>query len=688
MSVLKRSFVVLFFIMLKLNAIGANPIPKSIDLLEEGKSQRRDLSIIGSRIVINPYHFDVPAQEITPADYSNKPTLPLNVGYMSTKNAFTGDRFGREVKELLLFMEKTPSGNKEASSYKTMWSPHALFFSGSYENDLQINGKDFFYDGNTLIRTISFNKKADFVIAGQIPGKLSVQKGSIIIEHPNFNYSIQINKKFGKINYYRNEEDLKLRSNPLATQEGATYWAVDINKEKDITMSISFALKNVDFNTLISNASIPLKGNNVSKAFNSTEEEWNKYLANLPHPKDFKIHTIDNKGVTAEEIRSTYYKAWIFLAQSVLVPDPEYYPFYQIVAGKPSLWDHAHANAPFSAAWESFVAMQLYGYIDPEVAWSSLKGMLSLVDDTGLLGGESLPSKKAETAWVLYQLSDDKSSLQEVYPALTRYLDWRISQPRWIYKDLTPENEKDAEFVVEALTDIKYMSGIATALGLKEDAANWKKKYNELYKNYLNWFWKTPQTLPVQHINQFKDRETHEIQITTGLFVEELSGDYYDSMLGLFYKYYDPDKPFAGFTAAKYPDVSYTVYGLIEKNKTELACGLLEANIRDIVLSNVFAETYLIKEKVGVPAGVRPSIFGMASIIDFILLKNNYFYGRGIPSVVNLFDEASGVDNIKIKNKILSVSHPIKSDKIHISGTFIQGDKSISVAKEKITPLQ
>lgn len=212
--------------------------------------------------------------------------------------------------------------------------------------------------------------------------------------------------------------------------------------------------------------------------------------------------------------------------------------------------------------------------------------MLSLVDDEGMLGGESLPSKKAETAWILYQLTGDVRSLEEVYPALSRYLDWRIKNPRWIYLGMTPENEKDIEFVVAGLIDIKCMVQIADVLGKKVDAGDWENKYQSLFSQCLNWFWDSPQALPVQHLNQFKGRDTFPVQITTGLYLDELSDDYYESMLGLFYKYYDTELPFAGFDAAKYPDMNYTVYGLIEKNKVTLARNLLEANIRDIVLTN------------------------------------------------------------------------------------------------------
>lgn len=667
----------LCFFLIKLTFPVLAQIPKSMDLREEGVWQKRDLSISDSRIVINPYQFDFSPVEIPPSKYSDRPSLPLNIAYLTTKNKIEQDRFGRQVENLVMIFQNQSTRNQEALSFQTSWTPHALFAEASYPDGTQIRTRDFFYDENVIVRNISSETPQRITLAGVIPESISFQKNRITLSHPNFNYIISCNENFGKIIYYPTEADLKAKTNSLPDHKNAAYWTVEIPSRKDILLTVGCAEKNISLNTLYAWTINPLKGDRAAKAYHKREADWNTYLESLPHPRDFKLHRVDSKGVSPEEIRKTYYKAWVFLSQSVLQPDKENFPYYQIVTGKPSLWDHGHPDAPFSAAWESFVGMQLYAYVQPDVSWSALKGMLSLVDEEGMLGGESLPSKKAETAWILYQVTKDKQSLEDVYPALSRYLNWRIVHPRWIYKGLTPENEKDAEFVVAGLWDIKFMVEIATELELTEDAVSWKRKYDRFYEDFLTWFWTTPQSLPVQHVNQYEGRDTYDIQTLTGLYVDELSGDYYESMLGLFYKHYDPARPFAGFDASKYPDVAYTVYGLITKNKIELARNLLEYNIRDIVLCNVFAETYLLENNRGIPRGVRPSIFGMASVIDFVLLKNNYFYQKGIPSVVCLFEENTGVENIRLQNKILNVKHSFGSDLIKISGNYLEQEKSI-----------
>lgn len=94
--------------------------------------------------------------EITPVVYSNASSLPLNVAYLSTNNSDKGNRFGREVKKLLLLLTDTGEGYSEALTYQTQWMPHALPFSATYPQNVYVEGTDFFYDENTLVRSVVF----------------------------------------------------------------------------------------------------------------------------------------------------------------------------------------------------------------------------------------------------------------------------------------------------------------------------------------------------------------------------------------------------------------------------------------------------------------------------------------------------------------------------------------------------
>jgi hypothetical protein len=672
-----------------LNSVVLNAqIPTSIDLKEEGAYQRRDLSTIGSRIVINPYDFGKSPQENTAVVYSNSEVLPLNVAYLTAQNVYHEKerRFGREFKNVLEIRVASclESPDNGVEKYSTEWAPHALMFSADYKDGSHLEGHDFFYDDNTIVRSLRLDKKEHYLLSGFIKGevRLDDRNETLIVYSGNCKYAVSVKGMNSKnVSFYVSGEDMKARTNKVADTGDARWWALDMKGKGDVNIAVAYALNTDSDAMLISNVRRPFK-KNIDDVYLDKIRYWDDFLKNkIPHPVNFELTSIDKKGITAEQIKKAYYKAWVLLAQNVLEPETENYPYYQVVTGKASLWDEGHELAPFSAAWESFVAIQLFAYIDVNISWSSLKGLLALVDESGMLGGESLPSRKAHTAWVLYELSKDAKSLSEVYPAISRYLNWRLQNPRWIYTNMTPENEKDAEFVVSAIKDVEYMILLAKELGLEEDAEEWRIKKESFVEQYKQWFWSTPQDLPCQHINQYKGRDTHPIQITTGLYVNEIDMDYYESLLGLFYKHYDTNQSFAGFNAPKYPDVDFTLYGLIERGKDVLARGLLESNLRDILRADcVYAETYT-NDAEPQPGGVRPSIFGLAAMIDFTLLKNGYMFTKGTPTAINIYPESTiGVTHIPYLGKYIDINKKKQGD-IIFSGSAMQKIKSLKLEK-------
>jgi hypothetical protein len=121
----------------------------------------------------------------------------------------------------------------------------------------------------------------------------------------------------------------------------------------------------------------------------------------------------------------------------------------------------------------------------------------------------------------------------------------------------------------------------------------------------------------------------------------------------------------------KYPDISYTVYGLTRKGYLEEAAALIECNIRDIIRANcVFAEQYTIGDT-PYPDGVRPSLFGMAGIIDFVMLKNGFDYDKGLPYTVRLFEGDCCIRNIPIRGRKLNISISGKTGKVKASGSYL-----------------
>jgi hypothetical protein len=389
---------------------------------------------------------------------------------------------------------------------------------------------------------------------------------------------------------------------------------------------------------------------------------WDQWLKTIPEPYTADLlKTINPKGATAEGIRQAYYKAWVFTIQNVIPGDKKCYPYPQLATGKPSLWDEGEKRAPFSAAWESFLGTQFYAFIDPKTAVESFKGLMSLVDQDGMLGGESLPSRKAQTAMVLYRLTGDLEMLKETYPALSRYMDWRMKFSHWIYGALKPNLFwKDAEFVFSAIIDMEHLADVATLVGKPVEAKLWQEKRAAFYKESQKWFWATPTTPPVQNWcgnGPVPNPQDHAIWVTTAFYMDGmLKDDYLKSTLAKFDKCYNTEANFAGFGMPKYPDMSYTVYGLLKQGYASRARGVMEACIRDIVRAGApFAEQYVGDDFRA--DGVRPSLFGSSTIIDFTMLMNGYKYDRGTPTIALTDAQDSGVAGLLIRGKTIDLKH-------------------------------
>lgn len=609
-------------------------IPTADALRETDSLQRRDLSMLGSRIIINPLNFNTDSKEVTALSYNadTDNILPLNVGYLTIDNNPAGNRFGRVFNNLLKIHKPAKNGSDtiRCLSVNTEWLPYALPFNATYSDGTKLSGYDFLYDENTIARVLNFTQKEKFVVSGALKNEVKTEKQNdvLIVRSKTCKYAVAFHSvSKGTIN--RSLTDGK-------------QWSAEISGTNKAIVTVTFALLEESDETLLARVRAV---KNIDKAYAARIDYYNDFLKNrIPHPLNFAINHIDKKGVTTDDIRLTYYKAWVFLDQNILPPEGNRFPYYQMVTGKPSLWDEGHPLAPFSATWESFIGMQLYAFVNPEVSWSCLKGLMSLVDADGMLGGESLPSRKAHTAWLLYKLTGDKQSLGEIYSATERYLKWRMRNPRWIYGSHDFKDEKDIEFAVSVCVDMGYMIDIAKALDMPDAAKEWESERTGYIEQCRKWFWTSPQEIPTSHPNS-RPRQGNPIMITTAMILPEIKGDYFEGLLGKFYTYYDTGKAFGNFSAPKYPDMDFTIYGLLQNGKNTLARNMLECNLRDVVRAQrVFAEVYSGLD-IPYPSGVRPSIFGAATIIDFSLLKNGYMYREAKQSSVNLYpDEETGVD--------------------------------------------
>ncbi|OUS78314.1 hypothetical protein B1748_02560 [Paenibacillus sp. MY03] len=578
----------------------------------------------------------------------------------------------------------------EASDYTTTWAPHELTFGADYNSGLQLEGSDFFYDENTVVRTIKANRNGtsnSISLFGQYKGDIQwnedintlyVSTGTTLQDQQ---YAISFGQQPSNgIRYFESYADM-LIDNGSSQPHGKGYWLMDfelhtlppgglsaafsIGTPADSKVSIMEAVRN------------PFENNDRDLKFKERLDNWNQYLAKVPKPGKFELEHVDPQGVTFEQIEQEYYKAWVFTASNILAAAPEVdFNYPQIVTGKASLWGHGDQKAAYSASWESLLSIQQYAYIDVELAWDAFKGMMSLVDDDGLMAGESLPSRKAQTALILYNISKDADSLEEIYPALERYLLWRIDHLRWIMPGVDNPDVIDAEFAVSALKDIEFAIEISRILGYIDKIDFWEDRYKELYKTYTTTFWKDG--VPYQYYNLVNGEFTpgNPLWTSTGMYITDLDPTLRESLYNRLKANMKPEEPFAGLFIPKHPDVGYLTYGLIDNGLIEDAKMIIETMIRDVTKAHFFAEQYSVPG-VPYPQGVRPSSFGATMLVDNVLQRNGYRMDMGKPMFTNLFEADGEVSNILLDGLTLNYKLDASKKKINLSGSWMGGTSAI-----------
>ena len=446
-------------------------------------------------------------------------------------------------------------------------------------------------------------------------------------------------------------------------------------------------------------------GWSISPALSELAPTIMKYLydkaTNTSTVKDYFVGSTSGLGYMNPDLFPSLQASANLTNKFMKKADPVNYNYPQIVTGKPSMWDEAAEQAPYSATWESFFGMQFYAFIDPQTAWDAFDGIMSLVDETGMIGGESLPSRKAQTAWLLYQITKDKTRLAQVYDALERYLNWRLQYPHWIYAG-NPETaypdptKKDADFAFSAIIDLDYMIKISKVVKDEFIAYEWEDKKINFFDDCLLWFWITPGSRPVQYYNTSTGGRANGnlYWVTKGLHVDLLQNetDYLNSMYSAFSNNFNSDYNFGGISLGypKYPDMGYTLYGLIDNSKTEKASSLIDVSIRDIVRSgNWLAESYEITDNTATPypMGVRPSTFGAAMMIDFVMIKNGFRYDFGTPYIQNLFDGARSVKGIRYSNRVLNIESNSEG-LFTVSGSYLETPQEIQTQKGEFLPVE
>ncbi len=525
-----------------------------------------------------------------------------------------------------------PDVKTDAVSYKTGWQPECLTFSAKYENGTKIEGFDTFADPDTVLRKITLIEGPMVRIAAGLTGVTTVTGGGVTVDCGTYSYAIKTDRK-AALRYFGDATMLKAGVGELtdvSKAKFAEFSFADMKPGDSVTIAFSLHSDAVKKSEVMKNATNAVNAENAAEAArNKLAEYYIDLLNKIPMPSDFDLDLVKPQGTTAKKMEQMYEIAWVFLMQNVLPENPEIgYDYPQACCGKPGMWAYGDPKSAYSASWESFFGMQLLGYVDPETAWAALEGMISLVDDEGMLGGESLPSEKAHTAWLLYDLTGNKERLAGVYDGIGRYLDWRIENPRWIFQQTNDVNSADADFVVSALVDIEYMELIAEALGKTDDKAAWAKKHDDFLGMYYQWCFDGDQTYQYCNKKTFARSFGNTIWITKGLLIDGIDEEHSKIIYDRFKREYNIDSPLAGFVTVKHPEQASAILGLAKYGKKTEAYSLAEIYARDICVCGMLSENYDVSKGAPIGTGVRPAMFGCATMIDCVLLMNGYSYQK------------------------------------------------------------
>ena len=608
--------------------MGGNPDFSADSIAQTSGPERRWHSFPGGRLSLNPSARKTFVMDPTPADLS----LDLG-GYLGT-----------EVLRLpkVAHMVLADANGKELSpaSQRTDWLPYKLTLHSQHAGGATLSADDFFVDADSsLLRMIDVRNAGtqQLQLSGSTPDKASLEwqaeKQAILATGGNYYYSLCFAALTGA-------EDLPTPASlsPYCTAAG---WKITLPLENGngrYAMGFGFATRGEGGGKAIERAQQTIS-RPVSATLANSRAVAEEFLRKVPAPTVWGMDSRLARGVTPAQQRQAYYMAWSFLQQSTInvLPEKPDFPFPQMSLGKASLWADGEHRAPATCSWESLMGMQWLSVVDPETAWEAYLGIMSFVDADGLLGGESLPSRKAETAWRIYQQSPDRKRLTEVYPAIKRYLIWREANPRWIWGDNKAPDERDAEFVVSWLYDLRFAARIATELGLTEDAVMWSSKEAPAIGQMREWFFSDPERLHQLYFTERKVHATPErsserpIMMLSALNIVSLPDDMTARLFKLLSETARPEMVNSGFNYTKYPDNQFVALGLLDRQRPE-ARPFIEGILRDSILAGEFTEC-LVPGKNNLPAldGVKPSLFTALNIIDFTWLLNQVRCDTGRP---------------------------------------------------------
>ncbi|UFU06811.1 hypothetical protein [Ruania halotolerans] len=563
------------------------------------------------------------------------------------------------VEEMTLVPERHES-TAGARQFSTDWSPGGLGFAAVYPGGGALHGNDVFAGEHSVLREVTLDhplgESATLVVAGEYVGgvELDHAAGVVRLRAPHAHLAITV-PNGSQIRYYADETELQAGGPGLAEPRTRTgLWAVTIAPDlQSFRLGCGFSPTDPDEAVQAATTAATYSADERAEHWHSF---WDGVLARVPHPHSFSLLGVpDDEGVGPQDVRAAYYRAFLGLYANVLPAQPESgYHHPTVATGKGSMWNYGAPGARTAAAWETFLAIQFLAYLDPEVAWASFHGLMTLVVEDGSLAGEGLPSRKAQTAWILFSLTGDREALAAHYPALRRLLHWQAKHPRWVYGDYDYLGEQDAEFMTSAVIDLGFAQQIAAVLEDDADMARYEERRTALLADYAAHCFRGEERAAVQH--WFPDDPTCGprggceglgLQVAMGLAIDGLPDWQRASLLARFDAQFDPHDQLGGFDVVKHSNLGYTVDGLMLSGRWEQAQTLANIALRDVLRSGSFAEVYDRGVHGPRPGGVRPSIFGMTQVIDTVWLNNGFRMDGGAPQVVGFPDVRGGLDGVR-----------------------------------------
>ncbi len=611
--------------------LGGDKNVNSDKLASRDQPERRWLSYPGGRLCLNPADTNFIIAP-TPAD------LALDLGgYVGTAVV----RLPKIACVGLVDAAKPDFAPELAASCRTTWYPYQLEFIGHYAQGVQVKGGDTFLNqADVLVRTLEVKggKGRALCLTATVDPTAQLNwdeaSQSLLVKGSNYFYALRFVELNGPAMKAK-----AIAAKPVVTR-GSWRLLLPLNSGTvRYGIGFGFATAPEGAELAVARAKQAFQ-QSVKASLGKVKSVMDGFLCKVPAPKNWDLKTVNAFGVTPEKYRQTYYMAWAFLYQSTInvLPENPEFPYPQMSLGKGALWDGGERTSPATCGWESFLGIQWLSFFDPETAWRAYQGIMSRVDGQGRLGGESLPSRKAQTAWVLFQQKADTNRLAEVYPAIKRYLLWREQNPRWIWSgghDMA--DEKDLEFVVSWIFDIEYAARIADALGQPDESAFWRSKTQPMMAKLNQWFFGDPKELHQYYFTKTgayttgNRNEVRPIMILTALGLPGLSPAMQARLVKVFAENHKPELGGDGFNYLKYPDNDFVAYGLMDYKIPE-ARAFIEAVVRDCIRGGEFAETIESENGQNLRAGgVMPSLFNPMNLIEFTWLLNGVRYDSGQP---------------------------------------------------------